>query len=329
MNCPTLTVDRLESFVPLKASWEALVHSCLCDTIFLTWDWQSLWWRVSGEGELHLVTVRAEDELIGIAPLIRTKCSWEFAGGVEVADFLDIICHPAHAPSVAGAVLDYLERAGGPVELRNLRPDSVTATLLYNQACSRGIEASLEPEDVSPRIVLPPSWNAYLEMLTKKDRHELRRKLRRLEGAGKLWFGVVENPETREGDVDDFIRLHCLSAPDKASFMTSEMQRFFHALVDEFAPSGLLRLYFLELDGVRVAAVILFDYGNDFLLYNSGYDPSYSHLSVGLLLKALCLGDAITKGRRVFDFLQGDESYKYDLGAKDVPIFRLRLRMAE
>ncbi|HLH73990.1 MAG TPA: GNAT family N-acetyltransferase [Chloroflexota bacterium] len=329
MNCPTLTLSCITNLGALEASWNTLLPRCLCNTIFLTWEWQDLWWRTSGEGELHLLTVHCGEDLVGIAPLIRTVSGWGFAGGTEVADFLDVVALPRYATEVASSVLDYLEQAGGAVDLRNLRPDSLGATLLFEQAERRGLPVSLSQEDVSPRVELPSDWETYLQSLTKKDRHELRRKIRRLQGAGKVWYGVANDPATREHDVEDFIRLHRLSAEEKATFMTPTMQRFFHALVDEFAPRGWLRLYFLEIDDVRVAAVILFDYGDEFLLYNSGYDPTYSHLSVGLLLKAFCLRDAIAEGRRVFDFLQGNEPYKYDLGGRDVPILRLQWSAVE
>lgn len=325
MNTPTLTVLQLDQFSPLKTSWEALLSKCPCNTIFLTWNWQELWWRTIGEGELTLLVVQAGDDVVGIAPLLYDENRWGFAGGVEVADFLDVIALPDHREGVARAVLEFLQSDASPVDLRNLRPSSLGATLLYADAPAFGLNPSLEHEDVSPRIVLPDDWESYLQSLSKKDRHELRRKMRRLLGAGDVrWFAATD-AATRAADVGDFLRLHRLSAESKAAFMTAEMEHFFRALVDEFAPSGLLRLYFLEIDGIRVASVILFDYDGEFLLYNSGYDPAYAHLAVGLLLKAFCIKDAIDERRRVFDFLQGNESYKYDLGGVDVPILRLRL----
>lgn len=327
MNSPTLALRRLDSFDSIEADWQALLPQCSCDTIFLTSDWQQLWWRNCGEGELHLLAIQVDDEVVGIAPLLREGNRWGFAGGVEVADFLDVIASPRHRECVASALLDYLQRFGGDAEFRNLRPDSLGATLLLDEARRRGIAATIEQEDVSPRVELPSDWEAYLQGLTKKDRHELRRKMRRLVSSGDVRHYVANDPNTRKRDVDDFIRLHRLSAPEKASFMTPAMAGFFHAVVDEFAPRGLLRLYFLEIDGVRVATTVLFDYGGEFLLYNSGYDPATAHLSTGLLLKAFCLRDAIDEGRRAFDFLQGDEPYKYDLGARDVPILRLRLAL--
>lgn len=329
MSIPTLAVSRVDSFASLETGWKALLSECPGDTIFLTWEWQELWWRLCGEGELHLLAVQLGDRFVGIAPLLRLGEVWSFAGGVEVADFLDVIAAPDHARGVAAAVLDYLQTLGGQADLRNLRPTSLAATVLVDEARRRGMDLHLEQEDVSPRVELPADWDSYLRSLSKKDRHELRRKMRRLFAAGDVRYGVARDPASRDRDVEDFIRLHRLSAPEKAAFMTPEMARFFHAVVERFAPLDLLRLYFLEIDGVRVAATVLFDYRDEFLLYNSGYDPAYAHLSAGLLLKAFCLRDAIVEGRKAFDFLQGNEPYKYDLGATDVPIYRVRLALGE
>jgi CelD/BcsL family acetyltransferase involved in cellulose biosynthesis len=325
VTCPSLTVAKSHTFDALERDWTPLLSKSSSNTIFLTADWQQIWWKLAGEGELDVIFVRAGDELIGIAPLVRVGNRWELAGGAEIADFLDVIAAPAHCDDVACAVLDYLCQRGGTVELRNLRPASVGATALLAEARRRGINVVVDQEDVSPKVDLPEDWESYLARLSKKDRHELRRKLRRLMGAGDVRYYVARDPVTRRADVDDFLRLHRLSADEKAAFMTPRMETFFRGLVNEFAPRGWLRLYFLEVDRVRVASVILFDYDGEFLLYNSGYDPAYAHLSVGLLLKAFCLRDAIDERRRVFDFLQGSEPYKYDLGAVDVPILRLRL----
>ena len=107
--------------------------------------------------------------------------------------------------------------------------------------------------------------------------------------------------------------------------MTDEMQSFFRALTTEFVGLGIVKLYFMEIDGTKISATLCFDYENTLYLYNSGYDPSFSYLSVGLLLKSLCIRDALESGKAVFDFLRGDEPYKYDLGGQDTSIYKLTI----
>ena len=92
------------------------------------------------------------------------------------------------------------------------------------------------------------------------------------------------------------------------------------------ADAGHLRLLFLEVDKIRVATVMGFDYRDRFYLYNSGYDPDYSSLSAGLLLKALCLKESIAAGKKRFEFLRGAEDYKYRLGGQDIPVYQSLIR---
>ena len=100
------------------------------------------------------------------------------------------------------------------------------------------------------------------------------------------------------------------------------MGEFFHKMAHSLAELGYVRLFFLEVDGARVAATLCFDYGNELSVYNSGYHPEYSHLSVGLLVKAFCIREAIAWGKERVDFLRGPETYKYHLGAQDQPVYR-------
>jgi CelD/BcsL family acetyltransferase involved in cellulose biosynthesis len=81
----------------------------------------------------------------------------------------------------------------------------------------------------------------------------------------------------------------------------------------------------LRINGRPAAAVLCFDAGSYLYMYNSGYDPEFSGLSVGLVSKALCLRWAIENGKTGIDFLRGDEPYKYDLGAADQQIYSLHV----
>jgi len=107
--------------------------------------------------------------------------------------------------------------------------------------------------------------------------------------------------------------------------MTPQMASFFKLLVTATAQAKILRLGFLKLDTVPVAALIYFDYNDTIYLYNSGYDPQYSYLSVGLISKVLCIKDSIERGKEKFDFLKGAEVYKYRLGGQEIPLYRCEI----
>jgi CelD/BcsL family acetyltransferase involved in cellulose biosynthesis len=102
------------------------------------------------------------------------------------------------------------------------------------------------------------------------------------------------------------------------------MISFFKAVVVELARAGWLKLFFIEINGIKAATLLCFDYNNEFLVYNSGYDPEqFADLSPGNVLVSYSIQEAIRLGRRRYDFLRGDEVYKFRFGAEAEPVYDL------
>jgi len=171
----------------------------------------------------------------------------------------------------------------------------------------------LEDEEVSPRIELSGDWETYLSSLGKKDRHELRRKRRRLEEAGG-WTIVESQPQTLADDLESFFELHSKSSHAKEDFLTEEVKTFFRHICFHLQEAGWLSLRSLHFQGQAAAAVLGFVYRGKLLLYNSGYDPAANALSPGFVMMTEEVRLAIEQGMSEVDFLRGNEKYKYDLG---------------
>ena len=175
---------------------------------------------------------------------------------------------------------------------------------------------------------LPVSWDGFLNILKGKERHEIRRKLRRLHEAADIKYRIAEDiREIRDG-MDTFLRLFVSNRSDKAAFMNSRMVSFFRSLAESMAEVQILKLSFLELDGTPAAALMYFDYNSTVYLYNNGYDRRFRSLSVGLLSKVLSIKESIGRGRKKYDFLKGDEAYKYRLGGKAIPLYRCQIQIS-
>jgi CelD/BcsL family acetyltransferase involved in cellulose biosynthesis len=250
-----------------------------------------------------------------------------FMGDASICDFMDVLVDPAHADSAYAALWQQLcAEEWTELELWGLMAASPTRDRLKAYAASQGYTVHESEEAVAPRLALPATWDDYLASLNKKDRHELRRKIRRLFDSGAaVDFQVLSEQADVVAAMDAFLDLHTRSRQDKTDFMTPEMAVFFRRMASALSAEGLIRLFMLRINGKPAAAVLCFDAGSYLYLYNSGYDPEFSGLSVGLVSKALCLRWAIENGKTGIDFLRGDESYKYDLGAHDQQIYRLTL----
>ena len=319
---------RQEEFDGIEEDWERILPSCSTNTMFVTPSWQRLWWNHFGEGsKLSILSVRNGHQILGIAPLHVKDRVLSFLGDTDLFDYHDFLVPRGRETVFYQALCGHLKEMDWQMlELRSLPQDSPTLSILPGLAEQAGFTVDVTTEDVAPVASLPSSWDDYLAGLRKKDRHELRRKMRRLDETDAACQYVCDNFGAIGRCMQDFFKLMRASSPDKLRFMTPERERFFLDIARELAPRGQFRLFFLEVSGVRVAACICFDYADSYLLYNSGYDPSYSALSVGLLNKALCIKEAIMEGRRTFDFLRGTERYKYELGGQDRSICRLVIR---
>ena len=317
MTCAAPT----NSFAGLLPLWEDILSRRPWSSVFLTPEWQQTWWAEFGkDDELRLFTVGPLDAPLGVAPLQLQGDRLSFLGDTDLFDYHDFItAEPAFYP----ALLDCIEtEPWRTFELASVPEWTPTFDLLPQAARHRGYNVLIEQEDVVPGIELPGSWDEYLALLRKKDRHELRRKLRRLESAGQTTMRLAD-ASTFDRDLDTFQEVMAESREEKRDFLSPERQSFFGRMARRMRDAGSLKLFMLELEAEPIAAVLTFDYAGRRLLYNSGYRQDYAHLSAGLLLKALCIQDAIENGLTYFDLLRGAESYKYHLGAVDSAIYRI------
>jgi len=321
------TVAR-EDLEGLRDQWRALLDGGRAAKVFQHPVWQQTWLEeFGGDRQPLLLSVRDGARLLAVAPLLREGTRLSLIGDHNICDYMDFVMAQGQEEEALSALLDALQGEDWTeLELRGLAAGSPTLVLLPSLAGARGLEVRVEREAVCPQLDLPSTWEDYLARLGKKNRHELKRKIRRLynTAVSVRLFALRTPAEVGEG-MDTFLQLMTLKS-DKAQFMTPQMERFFRRAAVALAEEGLVALYMLEMDGRRVASAFCFEDENEVLLYNSGYDPELSYLSVGLISKALLLRSAIEGGRRHLDFLRGNEPYKYDLGGRDVEVRRCLIR---
>lgn len=323
-DCPTLTVT-LEPFDQLEQDWTALAGRLPRPLPFHSPVWHRAWWSHFGDGRSPLyVAVREDGALAGVLPLMRAGDTLALAGDPEICDYTDIPVAAALLPGVLDALEPLPWRT---LHLWGLPEESPALAATCAWAESRGHAVEVDFEAVCPRVPLAGDWDAYLASLSKKDRHELKRKMRRFQEAGAdVGIRALSTPDEIDAALPAFFHLHRVSRHDKAQFMTPRMEAFFRDMAVGLAHEGLVRLYLVEVDAQPAAALIAFRSGDELLLYNSGYDPAFAHASVGIVSKALALQSAIADGLCTFDFLRGAEPYKYDLGGTDRIVRQLWVR---
>ncbi len=309
----------------------SLIESSSTTTFFQTKDWLMLWMKYWGKnGKTVIYAVFDNDELVGIAPFhITDRINILGAPGPTVgsslSDFGDIIIKSGREKEVWEAVLKNIKRDSSTslgmtkgknirMEFNFIREESPSFKVLQN------LGGKVEEMEVSPYIDLPKTWDEYLSTLDRHDRHEIRRKMRKAEESGV----VQVCHEINEENIKDFFKLMIASNENKGSFLSENMKIFFDEVIMRFGPNKLLTLCFLRYNNISIAGILLFYQKNDVLLYNSGFDPKYSFLSPGLILNVYSIKQAIEERKNRFDFLRGNEKYKYDLGGKERKLYKFK-----
>lgn len=270
----------------------------------------------------YILAVQEDRKPIGCVPLCIDGATAEFLGGHDVCDYQDLICETGRQQQVMESVIAHLADQGvRRLDLRTLRPDGLILAALTS-ILPPPVENNLVPDEATYETALPDNWEGYLQQLDGKQRHEVRRKLRRLENQARIDYRCIEAIGSADAQAETFITLFRRNRPDKAAFMTGAMETYFRRLIRESAERRLLRLCFLDVNDQPAAGVLCFDYLGTRYLYNSGYDEQFESLSVGVLSKVLSIRNAIESGCRHYDFLKGTEVYKRRIGGRHTPLYR-------
>lgn len=322
----------------LRADWEALVDDDPTATIFHTPRYLDVWTRVLGQRIAPVVhTLHRDGRLVGVVPEARERLGSptgptevaRFLGGTEVTDYLGPVARPEDRDDVVAAWVDALaadvdwdELVAGGLAADTGWPDAVA-----RHATRVGFEVLEDTlEDVCPRVDLTGGYEGWMERLPGKQRHELRRKARKLaRDAGELHM-VEVSPDEVLDRLEDFFAMAAENETPKAHFFRKEpMREFFRELAREFAEERTLRLHVLDVGGRPGAATVSLVHGTEWGLYNSAFDPALRMLAPGMVQVGQLIETAATEGCTVFDLLRGDEPYKYRFGAEDRRLRRLAM----
>ena len=312
-----------------RAAWERLRATARLRAPYLSWTWQSEWVQAfASDRRLEIRAVEdADGNLVGVLPLFEAAPGLlRVIGGADVSDYLDVLAAAGREEEVWMALLQARAAEPDVWQLHAVPAMSPTVTMLPSLAAACGLDATMAVEERCPVLDLPRTWDDYLASLPSKHRHELQRKTRRLRReAGDARVSVARRRDEIETRFGDFFDLHRRSRVGKERFMDARMEKFFRRAVGELADAGGAALWFLDLPSGPGAGFVVLEWEGTVGLYNSGFHPDRAALAPGLVLLLHLVEDAILRGKRRFDFLRGEERYKYEFGPKPEDVFTVRI----
>ena len=294
----------------LVDEWRALAEAA--GNAFTTPEWYGAYARHYGaDAPPFVVRVRdADGSLAGLLPLCRSGRTVRFAGANVGDRFAPV--------AVAGREAEVARAAAGALGREAVVLHNVDAGAPWIGALGEGLRGRVAATrlrgSVMPFVPLTGhTWDTFLGARSRNFRSQVRRKERALVDGEGAKFRATAVPGEVRADVAEFFRLHNSRWDERegGSTITSPTVHAFH---EDFAAAALergwLRMSFLEVEGTAVAALYAWRIGGRYAYFQAGFDTAWADKSVGLVLMAHTVREAIEEGADEYDLLLGDETYK-------------------
>ena len=346
-------IKDVNDFEALEQEWNALAWKS-DSHIFQTYEWNRIWWKHFGTNKkLHIVAVYLENKLVGIAPFfeddvhlfdhkvyscLRFLGSYvsqpegePLTGSISYSDYLGCIIHPEYENLFCRLILQHFKEVKSEfneIILDEVSEDSAIYHTMIPLMGKSNYELSYQVEQASssPVIQLDPTWKAYLDSLSVKDRYNARRYFKRSKKGNKKAFKIekIENTDELSGVLENMIRMHQQQWNSRGfagTFAEKRMREFFIEIAEVFYENGWIELNTAvpeEADVEYVAVDAILTYKDRVYLMHRGMDKDslYRKQGPGNVLLYARLNKAINDGMKVFDMLRGEEEFKLRMATK-------------
>lgn len=326
-------IDSDEGLHALEAEWNDLVAASAANTIFHRWEWVATWWKHFGPGyRLHLLAARRPDDgrLMGLAPLALHRRRYgkllpfhelAFMGsGIAAADHLDFIVRSGEDATYS-ALFDALWGTHARWDMWNTEGLSAESLLVphLEQVFPPTWRESID-DGICPYIMLPGTWDELRKLISKNLSYNIGRCDKRLERdyRDQVQHQRVQSQDEIDCTMESLFKLHQQvrqAAGDRGSFSDARMVAFHKEIARLSFERDWLRLYVLSVAGRKISVLYCIQYNRTVYLYQSGYDAEWASYSPGRAVVARAVKGAIEEGNHTFDFLRGDEAYKFQWNA--------------
>ncbi|HET7207539.1 MAG TPA: GNAT family N-acetyltransferase [Terriglobales bacterium] len=321
----------LESLQSLRSQWEQLLQQYSHSTTFSTWEWLTSWWRAFARNDqLCVLAFRNGSSLIGIAPLSITRRKvygsqlrvLRFMGdGSHDSDNLDIPLSGGRESEVSRSFCTWLQENHGEwdiCELHTMASNSPLAAKLVEDLKGRGwtCYSSTRPQSL---INLPETWDAYLKMLSSKERGKVGNRYRKLEKRYQLKIYKCESESELDACLNKLFELHAKHWNARGlpgTLHVAERRQFYRDLGRQLLARKRLEFWLLDVNGQTVATHFGLRHEHTVFSLQEGFDPAYHADSVGYVLRSQVLKTVIADGVRRYDFLGGVDDSKLRWGAE-------------
>ena len=303
----------------MEALWDTWASDTPGATAMQRWAWVGANIDRVPRGMFVGLILRGSDDLpIAAAAFKRTGPGVLVPIGDGVSDYLDIAVSPDAPPTTIDHLIDAISEQASAVLFRQCHPHG---------PLGRAFRGAMEDGEACPVLALAPTVEEQQLAIPKRLRQNLNYADRALrKQASEVTYRIADQ-NSLAGDIDACIRLH----QDRwrrrwmpGLFAGNAHKEWFTDVSQRLLNAGLLRLHTLSVDDKVIAAIYCMTSGGTTIYYLGGFDQEYHKWSPGMLATRAAILHAVSADKsHTFDFLRGNEPYKYRWGAID----RLNMRL--
>lgn len=324
MTYTTRVISTVEEFTALRVVWDELVSAAVDPNTFLSHAWLHSWWTAyRPPARLKIILVERMGRVCGIAPMMvqrepglgRLLRRLRFVGdGTSETDHMNFIVRADDRSDALAALLDALDGIGWDVANFSQMPErSANTAQLLAHAGRRGwlVDSRLVP---CPCRALPQSYDELLRSLPSRLRTSVRSARRELESHHRVEFGRYLQQDELPAALEILYRNHAgrwQAKGEQGVFVNERKRLFYERLSPRLLEEGVLRFYFLKVDGKVVAQQYCFEHAGTVFLLQEGFDFGFAKQNVGNVLRAMVFEQLIAERAVSYDFLAGMSRHKH------------------
>lgn len=319
--------DAVERLFSACSNFSEGIHEY---NIFQDRAWMKNWWRYKKSCQMvdpYIIEVKEGMNTIAIIPLYSYKATWGFTVirpiGLGMADYLvPIISSKYDMREITNLVMKKLtedRKNWNCIVWSDLPGDSI-----YNKVFSTQLPDGFKMIEKiktvdSPYIMLERNMDQtksgvnqkYVKKILFKQRKLIRQK-------GEYLYKKVLREIDVEPVMNTLFELHKrrwngTKTPSK--YNNQKEKEYALLTAKKLFQNELLHLSYLEINKQIIAVHFGMNDGNRFYFYIPSFDTEFGKYSIGQLLIYHLILDASKEGCQYFDFLKGEEAYKYNWGA--------------
>ncbi|RMF57186.1 MAG: GNAT family N-acetyltransferase [Calditrichaeota bacterium] len=332
-------VQDTQSFAALEKPWKALLGKASKRSIFLSWEWMYTWWECyhqkHSDWKLSILVFKKNEEIVAILPLYESTLEYGifrirrvgFLGDqIESSDYLDIITTEKYYTYFRSNINEILHNEFSHTDMihfTGILEDSVIHDSLMGWQNGTVLKQEFR---ICPYIPLPQSFDDYLKTLSSNFRYNIRRRTKKILKLNDAAFNIISKPEEVSPAIEKVFDLHSVRARQKSldtKFLKEIRHQFHQRCAVRMAQNDWIKIFLLNIEKKAIATLYCFDYQNTLYYFQSGFDPQWDKMSPGMVIMAYAIRYAIENKMNIFDFMRGNEAYKFNWTDKFYYLYEL------